>query len=72
MPEARLTQNPNEEEPPNFSSKAYRAVRTTIMQVNNSTEEEAARNLLDSWTRDNDAKKLQWAQQEEKRADIIY
>lgn len=71
MPEGRLTRNPNEEEPPDFTSEAYATVRAAIVQANGSTQEEAARELLESWTRDNDARKLQWAQQERERAEDL-
>jgi hypothetical protein len=64
----RLTQDPNLAEAPDFLLEEFEAIRQPLAAAQGISEEQAALNMLHAWTRSNDARKQQWAVQQEEVA----
>jgi hypothetical protein len=64
----RLTQDPNLAEAPDFLSEEFEVICQPLAMAQGISEEQAALNMLHAWTRSNDARKQQWAVQQEEVA----
>ncbi|KAF9443455.1 hypothetical protein P691DRAFT_764255 [Macrolepiota fuliginosa MF-IS2] len=55
----RLEWDPNLEVPPNYGGEHYTVVHQLLIQATGCLDQQAAQQLLDGWTQENDAKKEQ-------------